>query len=283
MINQLQILFRDSISKLVDLTYKVTDIDDAGVNLNITASKELFIGSTFPFLSMYFGLGTNINAVASVMTPSIWNGSDFVDFPRWEDGTASALDATLSKSGMVRFISKDTIAPARDNSNRVDGIEVDGWYDYYWTRFKFNATLDDVDFKFIGVLLVESDEEIYRFYPILKDQKYRTLINGNNASKTTWLDERIIASDLVCSELIKRGKVQSPFQFIDPRTLKEAAIHRTAELIFRALGGNKKDDVEMARKAFTSALDVRMNTASYRPNNLNTCDIRVRSETRFIR
>ncbi len=282
MINQLQILLRDNISKLVDLTYKVTDIDDAGVSLSLTSSKELFIGSTFPFLSIYFCLGTAVNTTVAAMTPSIWNGSDFIDFPRYDDGTASALNATLNKSGIVRFISKDTIGPVRDNSNRVDGIEVDGWYEYYWTRFKFDATLTSVDLKFIGVLLVESDEELYRFYPILRDQKYRTLYAGSS-SKTTWLDERIIASDLVCSEIIKRGKVQSPFQFIDPRTLKEAAIHRTAELIFRGLGGNKKDDVEMARKAFMSAIEVQMNTVSYRPNNLNTADIRVRSDSRFIR
>jgi hypothetical protein len=282
MINQLQILLRDNISKLVDLTYKVTDIDDAGISLSLTSAKELFIGSTFPFLSIYFGLGTAVNTTVAAMTPSIWNGSEFVDFPRYDDGTASALNATLNKSGIVRFVSKDTIAPSRANSNNVDGIEVDGWYDYYWTRFKFDATLTSVDLKFIGVLFVESDEELYRFYPILRDQKYRTLYAGSS-SKTTWLDERIIASDLVCSEIIKRGKVQSPFQFIDPRTLKEAAIHRTAELIFRGLGGNKKDDVEMARKAFMSAIEVQMNTVSYRPNNLNTADIRVRSDSRFIR
>lgn len=281
MINQLQILLRDSISSLVDLTYKVTDIDDSGVTLSLDASKELFIGSTFPFLSIYLGLGaTNVNTVAASMTPSIWNGSEFIDFPRCEDGTFET-DATLAKSGIIRFISKDTISPSRGNSRDVDGIEVDGWYDYYWTRLKFDATLDEVDLKFVGVLFVESDEELYRFYPILRDQKYRTLYLNN--TKTTWLDERIIASDLLCSELVKRGRVNSPFQFIDTRTLKEAAIHRTAELIFRGLGGNKKDDVEMARKAFITALEVKLGTVSYKPNNLNTSDIRVRKDSRFVR
>lgn len=282
MINQLQVLLRDNISSLVDLTYKVTDIDDSGVTLSLDSSKELFIGTTFPFLSIYLGLGaTNVNTVDSVMTPSVWNGSEFIDFPRVEDGT-SDTGVTLANSGIIRFVSKDTITPSRGNSRDVDGIQVDGWYDYYWTRLKFDATLDDVDLKFIGVLFVESDEELYRFYPILRDQKYRTIFAGNS-SKTTWLDERIIASDLICSELIKRGRVNSPFQFIDPRTIKEAAIHRTAELIFRGLGGNRKDDVEIARKSFITALEVKLGTISYKPNNLNTSDIRVRKDARFVR
>ncbi len=282
MINQLQILLRDNISKLVDLTHKVTDIDDSGITLSLTSSKELFIGSNFPFLSMYFGLGTNLNTVESAMTVSVWNGSDFIDFPRMEDGTSDDTPATLAQSGIVRLISKDTITPNRDHSRNVDGIEVDGWYDYYWTRFKFDATLDDVDLKFVGVLFVESDEELYRFYPVLRDQKYRTIFAGNS-SKTTWLDERIIASDLLCSEVIKRGRIQSGFQFIDTRTIKEAAIHKTAELIFRGLGGAKRDDMDMARKSCISALEVKLGTVSTKPNNLNTSDIRVRRESRFVR
>jgi len=111
-----------------------------------------------------------------------------------------------------------------------------------------------VSLSYVGQLFLDSDEAIYTEYPDLRFDQYK---KAYSATKADFLDQRIIATDRTIAELIAKNVVSQPEQFMDWRVMKEAALHKTAELIYKALGVKYKEDAMAANKSFVAALDVK--------------------------
>jgi len=251
-INQSVVLTKIS-NVVTDISSKVTDINHAGTSITLNTTDAIYIGTPLPFNALYLRLGTNKNSNASVLNFSFWDASTFRAFLSVQDGTAAA-GKTLAASGIVQLIVKDEYMPCSNDSQYIADIGVDGYYDLYWTKITVSVLTTAVSLSYVGQLFLDSDEAIYTEYPDLRFDQYK---KAYSATKADFLDQRIIATDRTIAELIAKNVVSQPEQFMDWRVMKEAALHKTAELIYKALGVKYKEDAMAANKSFVAALDVK--------------------------
>lgn len=252
MINQSVVLAKIG-GVVTDISSKTTDVNHLGASVTIDVADALFIGTPLPFNAVYLRLGTNVNSVSSDLKLYFWDASTFREFLSVQDGTKTTTK-TLAKSGIVQLIVKDEYMPCSHDSKYIADIGIDGYYDYYWTKIMVTVKTSAIDLMYIGQLFLETDEALYTEYPDLKFDQYKKAFS---ATKADFIDQRIIATDRTISELIAKNVVYHPQQFMDWRVMKEAAMHKTAELIYKALGVKYKDDAMAANKSFVAALDVK--------------------------
>lgn len=265
---------------VTDITRFVTDIDQAGIDLTFGANDCLYIGSVFPFNTLYLRLGTSLNNNAGTTAVSFWNANSFTDFVGVQDGT-SVAGATLGQSGIFNLLAQDTTSPACHDSKYIDELgNFEGYYTLYWTRLKFSAALDKISLKYVGQLFVENDSSIFKQYPDLAASQYKSVYG---VGKTDFLDERVIASDLLVGDLIAKGQVLTGDQFLDWRLLKEPTLHKAAELIYKAQGVKYKDDMARANSAYSKALDTRKFGISRSGDIRKDTESRMRAPKRFYR
>lgn len=252
MINQSVVLAKIG-GVVTDISSLVTDINHAGYSVTLDTTDAIFIGTPLPFNALFLRLGTNLNTNASNILFSFWDASTFRQFLSVQDGT-KATTATLSQSGIVQLIAKDEYMPCSHDSKYLAEIGIDGYYDLYWTKISVSALTTAIDLLYVGQLFLESDNALYMEYPDLKANQYKLAFSP---AKVDFLDQRIIATDRTISELIAKNVVSQPQQFMDWRVMKEAALHKTAELIYKSLGVKYKEDAATANKSFVAALDVK--------------------------
>lgn len=239
---------------ITDITSLVTDIDQGGSSITLGANDSIYIGSVYPFNALYLRLlSTAINNNLGVITASFWDATAFTDFYKTVDGTIVS-GAPLGKSGILNFVVKDDKLPACYDSKNIPELAIDGYYSLYWTRLKTSAALDAVTLLYIGQLFLELDNTIFNQYPDLAATQYKRVYS---ATKADFLDQRIIATDRIISDLITMNQVISGDQFLDWRLMKEPAIHKTAELIYKAQGVKYKEDALAANKSYLQSLEPR--------------------------
>ena len=279
MINQNVVLSKIS-GSIEDITYKVTDVSHAGASLTLTSSDAIYIGSELPFNSLYIRLGAQVNNNAANLKYAFYTGNEFVDFTRILDGTN-----TLAKSGVVNLIAADTKSPSAQDTKNITELAIEGYYGLYWTKISPSASLDVIDFKYFGQLFLESDQALFMEYPELSNPSfYKTfgLIDGKN--KIDWLDQRIVATDRVIADLIARGFVVSGDQFLDWRLMKEATIHKCAEIIYKSQGQRYKEDYLVANKAYQLSLENKKFSVAKAPVIVKNSSTRqVPRSARFVR
>ncbi len=64
--------------------------------------------------------------------------------------------------------------------------------------------------------------------------------------KTSWLDQEYAASDAIVKALRRNGVIVRREQIMDESLLNEAAIHKTAAIIYAGLGNGYRDRVKDA-------------------------------------
>lgn len=252
MINQSVVLTKIN-GVVTDISSKVTDVNHLGTSVILDVNDAIFIGTPLPFNSLYFRLGTTLNTVVSNLKLSFWDTSTFRDFLSVQDGTKSS-NKTMAQSGIVQLIVKDEFLPCSQDAKFITDIDTDGYYDLYWTKLSVTVQTTAINLLYIGQLFLESDEALYMEYPDLKFDQYKKAFSS---TKADFIDQRIVATDRTISELISKNIVLHPQQFMDWRVMKEACLHKTAELIYKALGTKYKDEAISANKSFIAALDVK--------------------------
>jgi hypothetical protein len=263
---------------VTDITSFCTDIDHIGKSITLAPTDAIYIGSVFPFNSLYLRFGAAVSNNASVLTASFWDAVAFTDFYKTVDGT-DLSGAAFGKSGIINIIAKDDKLPACYDSRNIPEIDVDGYYSLYWTRLKVSATTDAVTLAFVGQCFLDLDSAIYRQYPDLASSQYFRVYG----TKSDWLDQRLIASDCLISDLITMNQITTGDQFLDWRLLKEPTLHKTAELIYKAQGMKYREDMLSANKSYLQSLQSRKWSISKSGNIIKTRDTYARSEMGFYR
>lgn len=265
---------------ITDITGLVTDIDHAGCDITFGNNDALYIGSVFPFNALYLRLlATAVNNNASVLTVSFWNATSFVDFIGLKDGT-SLTGATFGQSGALTMLAKDDTCPASQDSKYLAEIgNLEGYYGLYWTRLKVSLATDKVTLKYVGQLFLDTDAAIYKQYPDLAATQYKAVYG----TKTDFLDERLIATDCLISDLVAKGQVLTGDQFLDWRLLKEPTLHKCAELIYKAQGQKYTEDRKAANASYIHALDTRKFGISRSGDIKKTDETYLRAPKRFYR
>ena len=236
-----------------DVSRQMNDFLSANVTFSITAATDfIYIGSMFPFNHKYFDVFTP-SVDVSTLSVAMWDGTQFIPMVDLYDGSSLA-GVTMAKDGLVMFTPNREYSWVRElDSFDVQGLEDTVIYKMHWLRISFSQ---DTEFtlRFIGQKFSE-DSDLFAHYPDLNNQ---SLMAQWAAGKLNWNDQHFIASEVIISDMIRRGIIWTEDQVLKPEILKQASIHKVAEIIFSAFGEGYLDDKIRARKAFDEAMNKRV-------------------------
>ena len=251
---QQRILWKDG-ATVVDLTASLNNYRADSETLALVAADDyLFIGSDLPFNHKYIEVST-ANALASVLSVDIWWANAWHDAVDLIDQTATS-GKTLAKSGLVQWAPDEHKGwdPEQDSAD-VTGLTGTKIFDMYWVRLSFSADITGTTaIKYVGHKFCD-DADLEGTYPILKPSGLKT---AWAAGKTDWKDQIFDASEAIVRDLKRTGIIKSPSQLMDPEILRNACVHKTAELVLHGLGTAYIDLKKEAAKAYSTALDMKM-------------------------
>jgi hypothetical protein len=123
----------------------------------------------------------------------------------------------------------------------------------YWVRIHFSASLTNTtEIKYIGHKF-NTDDELYSLYPDLNNTHLKTAFASG---KTTWDEQSFLAGQEIIRYLKANHVVRHKSQIMDYDLFNHAGIHKTAELIYSALGKDYAQDKSMARLGFQESIDL---------------------------
>lgn len=218
-----------------------------------TGNDSLYIGSLLPFNSLYFDIGSP-NAVSCVPTVQIWWANGWHNAFDIMDGTASS-GKSLAQSGLLTFVPDSFKGWDRwgRNDSTSFGLQSLNIFDLYWVKITWNASMTGTtSLKYIGQKFA-TDTDLYIKYPDLANSSLKTAFA---AGKTTWDSQHFAAAEEIVEYLIRTKTIATKDQLLDWAILKNAGIHKCAELIYAALGKDYIKNREVARIGFKEALDL---------------------------
>lgn len=237
---------------LSDLSLDINNLYGGDSSFAFVAAEDyLFLGSPYPFNSIYFKVKT---AAVTTVTPSIdyWNGSEWVSSIEVQDETTG-----FKKSGYVtwqinRFKSSWSREDTKDSngSERVTGLGGLNIYDQYWVKLKLSGNAA-FDLTWVGHCFI-TDNDLKTEYPEFKSS---TLLGAVESGKTTWEEQIIRASRLVIEDLIQRRIITNQSQILDRRKMESMTVSKTAEIIYNLLGDDYTDQRAAANKEYLRRVD----------------------------
>jgi len=256
-IDQRVLFWDDSASSFLDITREVNAYNDVSASLNFDVGDKLYIGSYFPINHKYLNI-SSANAIAADVSVEYYGSRKWNPVVDILDYTELA-SVPLARPGILQF------TPDRDEGwNLVTDTSDEPYltefssgpvvYDKYWTRLGFSAAIGSVSIAYVGSLLAEEDE-LLREYPHLNQA---VLLRSWEVGKTDWLEQRIIGSEYVLQDLVRKSVIVDRSQILDIAPLGEACIHKTAEIIMTGLGvKNYKASIEQASKRYSESINIR--------------------------
>jgi hypothetical protein len=240
-----RVLFSDN-GTLSDFSVALNEYSTKTKTFDYTTGQDyLFLGARAPFNHIYFKL-SSLNLVACSMTVEYWNGSS------WEP-VVELLDETqgFTQSGFVQFTPNKNVSWTTEDTSSVTGISSATIYDRFWLRISFNQTLTgSTALDFVGHLFSD-DVDLAADYP---DLVRSAVMTSFSAGKTSWQEQHVKAAAVLVQDLINKGVLDDGAQILDWREFSLAAVHKTAEIIFRAFGADHVDNEITARKEYNERL-----------------------------
>ncbi len=239
---------------LTDVSKALGDYRRDAVTFAYTVVQDkLYVGAELPFNHKYFDLGV-ANDVASVVTIDIWNGADWVPAVDISDETATpGSGKSLSRSGFISW-SRDPLRGGwaeQTDSNNITALATTRMFNLYWCRFTWSATLTaTMTLKYVGELL-NDDEDLFDLYPDLNNA---ALMTAFEAGKTSWKDQGFQAADSIVKHMRRNGILIRKEQIMDETLLTEAAVHKTAAIIYSGMGNGSRDRVKDCNEKFAEAM-----------------------------
>ena len=240
----------------VDLTKELSDKSTAGTSVTLSSTQFLYLGSFLPFNHKYFRLSA-VNAVLAGLTIEVFDGTAWVSTLETFDYTETA-GAPFAASGIIQF-NKDRDEPwgfISDTSENGYLPEFTNYsaaiYDKFWLRISASTAIS-MTIDYIGHLFC-SDTELFQEYPILSASQ---ILNSWQSGKTDWVDQEIIASEYVLTELKNRNIILERSQVVERAVLVQPAIYATARMIFSGLGAkNYEPEIKLASERYIASMNL---------------------------
>jgi hypothetical protein len=238
-------------SVLKDLSINLCDFRAGTEVINFVSTQDyIYVGSLLPFNHKYIDVSvTNTNS--ATLSVDIWWNNSWTPAVDLFDGT-SVAGTPLSQSGIIRWnthIERGWDCVQR--SSDVDGLSGTEIYNMYWVRFKYSSNLlSSTALAFVGQKF-SNDDQLYSFYSDLQNSTIKT---AYEAGKTTWTEQHYMAAEYIIKDLRSRNMIYSADQVFEPEMLEEAAIHKTAEIIYRGMGAEFDRDKTEAYKSYMSCM-----------------------------
>lgn len=216
----------------------------------VATEDYIYIGQYFPWNNFYLKVDT-VNDAASELSLDYWR-DEWVPVVDILDGT-KVSGVTLAKSGIVRFtpdIDRDWLQMDRTDDQATSGLDTVNIYDMYWLRMKYSNTLNPATKINKITYLFTSEELVNSLVPRLSQ-----FLTRWESGKTDWVQQELVASQHVISNLKKRKLIMEPGQILKLDDFSMATAWKTVELIFFGLGSKYDEERIIAEKNFTSFMD----------------------------
>lgn len=241
---------------LTDLSIALSDIHSQTVVVDYTDAVDyIYLGSDLPFNHRHFDLSV-VNIVASTVSVDLWTGSEWVPAIDIIDQTSLA-GASLGRDGIIAWRpDEDESSWSWDDTDDMSasGLQTLKIKGLYWARLSWSAELTDtMAFNYIGYKFT-SDAELESEYPELALSSLKTAFK---AGKTDWNEQILVASEYIIQDLRQMNVITSMNQILDWRTFSKAAVHKTAEIIFRAFGDDYANNLLEANREYKKSLQLK--------------------------
>lgn len=238
---------------LTDISNVVNRYTSGGSTvIPLATTDAIYIGSELPFNHRYFEVGV-ANTSDAILTAAIWNLttweplSDVVDQTS-NGGKALAVSGKLSFEPNVDKPGWGLTYKSKDIADLADGPQI---LNLFWAKLTVSASLSATTaISYIGHKFCE-DQDLFDIYP---DLNRTNLMTAFKTGKTNWIEQAIVASELIADDLRQRRIIVRREQIMDTSFLREACIHKTAEIIYRGLGNGHLDNRILAGKDYKAAM-----------------------------
>lgn len=248
-----RIIWKDN-ATLRDISINMSDFYAGTETMPIVAAEDaIYIGSDMPFNHRFFDLGASgANAVASNVSVSIWDGNSFNAAVDVLDLTRSSAGATLSKSGIISWVTDRNKSWEReDTTENISDLSTLKIYQMYWVKLTFSSDLTSTTaLNYIGHKFSE-DTHLASFYADLDNTALKTAIK---AGKADYEDQEIAAAEVIVSDLRQKRDLWSVNQILDWERFQQPSVHKTAEIIYSLLGQDFEEDRLRARQYYKEEL-----------------------------
>ena len=238
---------------VTDSSVDLNEYLSGSVTLSIEADDSIYLGSDLPFNHRWFEI-TTANSSASAVSVYLWSGTQWNQAVDVIDQT-SVTGKTLAQSGIISWVpDRQKTWSSQDSTESMDDLSDFKIYDMYWVKITFSGDLHasssllHVGHKF------SSDAQLEAQYPELAQS---TLKAAFKTGKTTWNDQTFEAAGYIIQDIKSMRIARSENQILDWQVFKNASVHKTAEIIFRAFGDDYEDNLVSAMKAYSKAMDIK--------------------------
>ncbi len=239
-----RIIFLDNAAE-IDFSLNLNDLNELDKTFDFVQADgdALFIGSDLPFNHRYFQFSTPNATAAALSEVALWDGQVFQPVLEFFDKTTSSDGSiSMNRNGVIIWNKDPEVAWTRSSNSLDDGIfsgiEIPS---LYWVRLRWGSDLDvGTSLRFVGHRFAD-DNDLGQLYPELNTSGKKNLFESG---KTNWDPQHVIAAQEIIRKLRNRFKVINGNQILSLEQFKVPAVHKVAEMIFRAFG----DDYENNRK-----------------------------------
>lgn len=251
MIDRKQRVFWRSGSTPIDVSPELNDFRRGTKVMQILLTDQLYVGCEWPFNHKYFDV-LAANANASVASVQFWDGSTWNDAVDVIDETATG-GKTLAQSGTISW-AMDRIGGKswfrEQDSNRISALTGTRIFELYWMRFRFSASLSAAtELRYIGERFSD-DTDLISFYPDTPN-----LLTAFASGKTDWREQEFASAEAIARDLRSQAVLYRREQILRSELFNEASVHKTAQIIYSALGIQYEDRMKAAAVAYRAALN----------------------------
>lgn len=239
---------------LRDKSTELNNIFAGAAVVDLAATTDyLYIGSDLPFNHRYFQVSV-VNAIASVVSVDIWDGSSWVAAVDVIDQT-SVSGVPFAQSGLIQWtLSRNASWGQEADSSDVTGLSGTAIYDFYWARLKVSVSLTGTTaLSYVGHKFA-SDAELGGYYP---DLTQSAVMTAHTSGKTTWDDQHFLAAEEVVRDLRAAKIVWSDNQILAPEQFLLAGIHKVAHNIMVPMGTSFAEARKDAYAEYQRALNLK--------------------------
>lgn len=246
-----RIIWKDN-SDLKDISAPLSDFASNNQVIDfVSAEDALYFGSDMPFNHRFFDLVV-VNSAASSVSVSIWDGTEFNAAVDLIDLTKSSAGASLAQSGIISWVTDRNKTWSReDTTENISDLSTLKIYNMFWVKLTFSANLSALmSLNYIGHKFCD-DSNLTGLYPELG---LSAIKDSFKSGKTDWEEQEILASETVIRDLRVKRELWSSNQILEWERFQEAAVHKTAELIFSSFGQDYENDRDRARRYYKEAI-----------------------------
>lgn len=239
----------------------ITDIslglqEDASVTFEVVGTQDyLYVAQSMPFNNLFVEIHT-ANTNASVVSVDLWDGKAWTPAVDVLDGSALS-GKSLARDGVIQFQPDrdefwEKVEDTRDEPTAFGLQSSVVIYDCYFARFKFSADLSaGTKLKKIGYAFC-NDEQLEGVDPEIDNY-----LTSWDAAKTDWVEQILVASLHLITDLKARGWISHPGQVLRLDDVSMAAAYRTLALIYNKLGSGFEGQRDDALKQYNDLLSVK--------------------------